>query len=155
MEIGPGTGNLTRHILRCEPKLLIAIEKDDKLAAELQRDFSQDARLRLVHADALEVDLVALTMLPGHVKVVANVPFNITTDLLRILLPLPNVASVHLMLQAEAAVRLTSTAAGDSAYRAISLFVAFYSVPAYCFMIDRRHFWPPPGVDAALAQGRA
>ena len=55
-------------------------------------------------------------------------------------------------MQAEAAARLTSTAAGDSAYRAISLFVAFYSVPAYCFTIDRKHFLPAPGVDAALAQ---
>ena len=55
-------------------------------------------------------------------------------------------------VQAEAAVRLTSTAAGDSAYRAMSLFVAFYSVPTYCFTIDRRHFLPAPGVDAALAQ---
>lgn len=96
---------------------------------------------------------------------------------MRRLLPLANVASVHLMLQvapvvtcsvgpppckhvlitttavqAEAAIRLTSTAAGDSAYRAMSLFVAFYSVPTYCFTIDRRHFLPAPGVDAALAQ---
>ena len=54
--------------------------------------------------------------------------------------------------QAEAALRLTSTAAGESAYRAISLFVAYYSTPRYCFTIDRRHFLPPPGVDAALAQ---
>ena len=62
-------------------------------------------------------------------------------------------ASSHVKaVQAEAAVRLTSTAAGDSAYRAMSLFVAFYSVPAYCFTINKRHFFPAPGVDAALAQ---
>lgn len=48
--------------------------------------------------------------------------------------------------------RLTSTAAGESAYRAMSLFVAFYSTATYCFSIDRSHFLPPPHVDAALAR---
>ena len=66
--------------------------------------------------------------------------------------PCKRVLIASMAAQAEAAMRLTSTAAGDSAYRAMSLFVAFYSVPTYCFTIDRRHFLPAPGVDAALAQ---
>ncbi len=110
----PGTGNLTRHLLSRRPALLVAVEKDDALAADLGRDLAQarparrqcrlcwrsghllgarlagvrgfacrglqDARVRVVHADALRANLRELTaLLPRPAKVVANVPFNITT----------------------------------------------------------------------------
>ncbi|GJP34108.1 hypothetical protein CLOM_g18573 [Closterium sp. NIES-68] len=84
-------------------------------------------------------------------KVVTNLPFNITTDFLRLFLPLGHlVATVVCMLQDEAAQRLVDASPAPSQYRPMSVFVTYYADPTYQFFVSRRSFLPPPNVDAAV-----
>ncbi|GFR49016.1 hypothetical protein Agub_g11037 [Astrephomene gubernaculifera] len=85
------------------------------------------------------------------VKVVANLPYNITKDLLLLLLPLGDLVSeLHIMIQHEAAVRLTERNPGGPEWRAANLRTLFYSKPSYRFRISRLLYDPVPGVDGAL-----
>eukprot|EP00897_Mesotaenium_endlicherianum_P007850 jgi/Mesen1/7093/ME000369S06415 len=84
-------------------------------------------------------------------KLVANLPFNITSDVVYKMLPLGDLfSSVVLMLQDEAAQRLVLEPASKSEFRRMSLFVQFYSNPVYNFYVPRKDFLPPPNVDAAV-----
>eukprot|EP00884_Botryococcus_braunii_P007266 jgi/Botrbrau1/16540/Bobra.0327s0007.1 len=162
LEIGPGTGNLTKQLLRTGAKI-IAVEKDDKLFENLQQSFCQEANLALIHGDILDVDLPAI--LKEHttkwasacqkVTVVANLPYNISSDFLKLILPMSDlIDDVYLMLQEEVANRVTSAMPGTSEYRAMSIFVQFYSVSKYLFRISRKAFFPVPGVDSAFVHFR-
>ncbi|GIL83214.1 hypothetical protein Vretimale_11273 [Volvox reticuliferus] len=85
------------------------------------------------------------------VKVVANLPYNITKDLLLLLLPLGDLISdLHIMIQHEAAVRLTERTPGGPEWRAANIRTLFYSRPRYRFRISRVKYDPVPGVDGAL-----
>ena len=96
-------------------------------------------------------------------KIVANLPFNITTDVLKFLLPRFSsmfreketstaAGDVYLLLQDETAQRLTECSVGDTNYRAMNVFVDCYcSDREYLFKIDRKAFFPAPNVDGALA----
>jgi len=81
LEIGPGTGALTRHLAE-QAGRVIAIEKDDELAARLQAEFADGTGVTIVHGDALETDLRTLVHDPARVKVVGNIPYNITSPLI-------------------------------------------------------------------------
>ena len=78
LEIGPGTGNLTRHILKKKPKKLIVIEKDNVLALNLQNKFSE--QINIINKDVLEVD--ELLLCDESLTVFGNLPYNISTEIL-------------------------------------------------------------------------
>ena len=78
LEIGPGTGNLTRHILKKKPKKLIVIEKDNVLAFNLQNKFSE--QINIINKDVLEVD--ELLLCDERLTVFGNLPYNISTEIL-------------------------------------------------------------------------
>lgn len=181
LEIGSGTGNLTRYML-AKGAEVVCVEKDDRLHEAFVKEFEEEVkskRLKVVHADVMrwlterdrrERELVAsggsVDQMLRFDKVVANLPFNITTDLLKFLLPRcesvfrPPTGSpesrpsgdVFLLLQDEAARRLCECRAGDSNYRAMNVLVdCFCSSTEYLFKIDRKAFFPAPNVDGALA----
>ncbi|XP_065864739.1 ribosomal RNA small subunit methyltransferase, chloroplastic isoform X2 [Euphorbia lathyris] len=84
-------------------------------------------------------------------KVVANIPFNISTDVVKELLPMGDIFSeVVLLLQDETALRLVESSIRTSEYRLINVFVNFYSDPEYKFRVPRSNFFPQPNVDAAV-----
>ncbi|CAL4890345.1 unnamed protein product [Urochloa decumbens] len=84
-------------------------------------------------------------------KVVSNLPFNVSTEVVKLLLPMGDVFSVVvLMLQDETAVRLADASIQTPEYRPINLFVNFYSEPEYKFRVDRENFFPRPKVDGAV-----
>ncbi|CAI5480717.1 unnamed protein product [Closterium sp. Yama58-4] len=88
-------------------------------------------------------------------KVVTNLPFNITTDFLRLFLPLGHlVSTVVCMLQDDAAQRLVDAAPAASQYRPMSVFVHYYADPTYQFFVSRRSFLPPPNVKRAFQAKR-
>ncbi|KAL6756203.1 S-adenosyl-L-methionine-dependent methyltransferase [Haematococcus lacustris] len=93
-----------------------------------------------------------LPPLPSQrIKVVANLPYNITKEFLKLMLPLGAwVSELSIMIQEEAAVRLVSAKPGDSDYRAMNMRVQLYSKPKYRFKISRFKYSPAPGVDGAL-----
>ncbi|CAK9145770.1 unnamed protein product [Ilex paraguariensis] len=90
-----------------------------------------------------------------HAKVVSNIPFNISTDVIKQLLPLGDIFSeVILLLQEEAALRFVDSSSRTSEYRPINIFINFYSDPEYKFKVPRTNFFPQPKVDAAIVAFR-
>src|SRR5690606_12693732 len=81
LEIGPGTGALTRHLAGAVRRL-IAIELDDELVVALRREFDGVPGVEIVHGNALEQDLEALAEDVSALKVVGNIPYNITSPLI-------------------------------------------------------------------------
>ena len=87
IEIGPGHGELTKHILKKKPRRLIIIKKDGKLAAELSKKLRND-NLRIIHGDARKLlpEAISEEKLPGvGYKIAGNIPYYITGYLLRII----------------------------------------------------------------------
>ena len=146
LEIGPGTGMLTRSLLARAGKV-VAIETDADLCIRLQETFAVDiaaSRLELVLGDARTFDLARL---PRGYRVVANIPYYLTGDLLRRLLEAERQpASLTLLIQKEVAERIVR-AKKESI---LSLSVKAYGTPEYAFTVPRGAFVPAPNVDSAV-----
>ncbi|KAK9788450.1 hypothetical protein WJX73_005673 [Symbiochloris irregularis] len=167
LEIGPGRGALTRHLLQAGSTVL-AVEKDTALAARLKGKLSSSsARFEVMEGDILQADIPALLQQLNSLhdgsqrssdhsphrqaRVVANLPFNITTEVIHMLLRLgDHISQVHLLLEDDTAKRLVKTQPGDPKYRAINVLVQYYATPLYHFRVPRTVFHPRPHVDAAL-----
>ena len=143
LEIGPGLGSLTK-LLVASAKRVVAIEKDEQLAAELPGRIQAD-NLEVITADILEFDL---SQLPAMYKVVANLPYYLTSRLLRSLLENPNPPSLmSLLIQKEVAERIVAKP-GQMSLLAFS--VQYYGQPKLLRVVPKELFQPPPRVDAAL-----
>ena len=152
IEIGPGIGTLTEAL--CERAgYVIAIEIDDKLIPILEENLSDKTNFTLVHGDALKVNYSAL--LAEHkefssIKVVANLPYYITTpilmDLLEKKLPLQ---SITVMVQKEVALRMKA-APGTKDYGALSLAVQYYTEPEIVQEVPPHCFIPRPNVSSMV-----
>lgn len=225
LEIGPGTGNLTRFLVATGAQV-IAVEKDDTLVERLREEFAQTPNIQLIHGDILRVGIPGILeqMQQQHVqrqqeldraqqqqtlsasgggsdeqqpespdspqgaarqrqqpeastsgrtgassadasswrqrggsgsrgslKVVANLPYNITKDFLKATLPLGgDVSELSIMIQHEVAERLVDPTPGRPDYRAMSIYTHYYSMPKYRLRIPRQKYFPVPGVDGAL-----
>ncbi|KAI3869822.1 hypothetical protein MKW98_031003 [Papaver atlanticum] len=160
LEIGPGTGSLTNVLLNSGATVL-AIEKDPHMVAHLRERFEDISSFMVLEEDFTKCHftshLMTLLKKPDeenfkHAKVVANIPFNISTDVVKELLPMGDIFSeVVLLLQDETALRLVDASLRTSEYRPINVFVNFYSDPEYNFQVLRSNFFPEPNVDAAVA----
>ena len=150
VEIGPGLGALTQHLVAAV-KRVVAIELDDRLAERLRRDLAGHANFELIHQDALSVDFASLG-LPADFKVIGNIPYNITTPLLFKLLERgTRPALIVLMVQKEVAVRATAPP-GDKDYGALSVGVQSVAQAERLFTVGRGAFKPVPGVDSAIVR---
>ncbi|KAG8391752.1 hypothetical protein BUALT_Bualt01G0219700 [Buddleja alternifolia] len=162
LEIGPGTGSLTNALVTAGATVL-AIEKDPYMAAVVRERFAGLDRVKVVEEDFTRSNIrshmssILLSKTPSDgnsspAKVVANIPFNISTDVVKQLLPMGDIFSeVILLLQDEAALRLVDSSLKSSEYRPINIFVNFYSDPEYKIKVSRTNFFPQPKVDAAIA----
>lgn len=146
LEIGPGTGMLTRQLLE-RAKKVIAVEADRELFERLQKDFEADiaeGRLALTHGDIREF---AISALPKGYALVANIPYYLTGDIFRMFFESDNQPStMTLLVQKEVAERI-SRAKKESI---LSLSVKAYGMPKYEFTVPRGAFKPSPGVDSAV-----
>ncbi|CAA7391853.1 unnamed protein product [Spirodela intermedia] len=161
LEIGPGTGSLT-NVLINSGATVIAIEKDPRMATLVRDRFEGVDSLMILQEDFTKChvsshvsQLLESKKSTGggvkHAKVVANVPFNISTEIIKRLLPLGDIFSdVVLLLQDETAFRLVDSQLRTSEYRAINIFVNFFSDAEYRFKVDRTNFFPRPNVDGAV-----
>ncbi|MGH7462828.1 MAG: 16S rRNA (adenine(1518)-N(6)/adenine(1519)-N(6))-dimethyltransferase RsmA, partial [Longimicrobiales bacterium] len=148
VEIGPGLGALTEHLLG-NVERLIAIELDDRLAHRLQQLHGQRSDFNLLHEDALQVDLSAL-QLPAHFKVVGNIPYNITTPLLfKLLERCARPAVLIVMVQKEVAQRI-SAPPGNKEYGALSVGIQSIARVERLFNVGAGSFRPVPGVDSTV-----
>ncbi len=146
IEIGPGLGHLT-HVLTQRARKVLAIEVDDRLIPLLQDEFGATRNFDLLHADALEYDYDSLS---GSWKVVANLPYYISTPLIqKLILHRSKFVSLTLMLQKEVAERIAAPAGGKE-YGFLSVLVQLYAVPRIEFKVPAGAFTPRPEVDSAV-----
>jgi 16S rRNA (adenine1518-N6/adenine1519-N6)-dimethyltransferase len=146
LEIGPGLGSLTRH-LALQARRVVAVEIDGKLVAALRQVVGQFANVTVVQGDILAVNLQELFTQPNYL-VVANIPYNITSALIRHLLEgAAPPRRLVLTVQQEVARRICASP-GDLSLLALS--VQVYGQPAICASIPAGAFYPPPRVDSAV-----
>lgn len=148
LEIGPGLGTLTSELLRRVNKV-IAVEFDSDLAAKLPGQFP-GKNLEVINTDILQFDLNSL---PVGYKVVANVPYYITSKIVEKLMTAANKPSVAVLLvQKEVAHRIAAKP-GDLSILALSAQV--YAEASLGVDVPREYFTPPPKVDSAVVVLRA
>lgn len=147
IEIGPGTGNLTRHLLDRGARVT-AVEVDPDLAALLRAEI-HSPDFTLVEADAMETDFAALA--GGRpVKLAANIPYNITTPLLfRLLDAREHFHDLLLLIQREVAERIVAEPGGRE-YGIISAQAQLLCDAALLFEVGPEAFMPRPKVSSAL-----
>ena len=147
LEIGPGLGTLTAR-LAAQAGTVTAVELDDRLIELLRADFADRPHVTIVHGDILKLDLAALVPLDRPYKVVANLPYYITSAVLRQLLEAERRPDlVVVMVQREVAERICA-APGDLSLLAVS--VQFYATPRIIQHVPAGAFYPPPKVDSAV-----
>ena len=143
LEIGPGLGTLTQKLVTTAAKV-VAVEFDPDLARDLSSRVAAP-NLEVIHHDILHFDL---TSLPANYKVAANVPYYITTKLLRLLLESPNSPSVvALLVQKEVAQRMAAEP-GDMSILAVA--TQFYAQAQLHEVVPAKLFTPPPKVDSQI-----
>lgn len=146
LEIGPGTGNLTRVLAQSAARV-IAVEVDDRLVPLLQDEFGDHPAVQVVHADILQMPVGELVS-DGPYVVVANLPYYITSAILRHLLTgAPRPQRLVVTVQREVAERITA-APGDMSLLAVS--VQFYGQPQVAMRLNAGTFWPRPEVESAV-----
>jgi len=154
LEVGAGVGILTAALAERAGRV-VAVELDDDLQVALRGLFALQPRVEIVAADILRVDPAALLGLPpgaggrqAGYKVVANLPYNITSAVLRHLLEAPvRPERLVVMVQQEVAQRLLAQP-GDMSVLAVS--VQLYAAPSLVTLVPAASFHPPPKVDSAV-----
>jgi len=150
VEIGPGQGALTLPLLDRIQHLQV-VELDRDLIVELERRIAQQ-RLTIHSADALRFDFRSLASNGQRLRVVGNLPYNISTPLMFHLLDQVDViADMHFMLQKEVVDRLTATP-GSSDWGRLSVMIQYYCQTDYLFFVPPEAFSPPPKVDSAVVR---
>jgi len=152
LEVGPGPGGLTRGLLAEGARRVLAVEKDARCMAPLAEiAAAYPGRLEVVNADALGLDISAHLTPP--VRVVANLPYNIGTELLiRWLSPEawpPFWTSLTLMFQKEVAQRIVAKP-GDKAYGRLALLAQWRADPRIVLTLPPEAFTPAPKVHSAV-----
>lgn len=143
LEIGPGAGSLTSALIK-QKALITAVEKDTFFAEKLPR---LSENLTVYNEDILTFDL---NTLKKNTKVIANLPYNITTPILSHLLQHKQYfSSFTLMVQKEVAQRICAKP-HTKAYGSLSVFIQYYTDPTYAFTVSGSCFIPKPKVDSAV-----
>jgi len=144
VEIGPGTGALTARLVERAARV-VAIEFDRKLIEPLREQFVERDNFRLIEADALEADICDFIKPSTSARLVANLPYNISTAILQRLIEQPCIPEMVLMLQKEVVDRMLA-AAGSSDRGYLSVLVEAYCESQKLFDVSPGAFRPPPKV---------
>jgi 16S rRNA (adenine1518-N6/adenine1519-N6)-dimethyltransferase len=146
LEVGPGTGALTERLARAARRV-IAVEIDERLRGPLEALQAAHPNLTVIFADILKVDVLSAVG-PGDFVVVANVPYYISSAILRHLLEAPRrPRRLVLTVQYELAERIVAPP-GDLSLLAVS--VAYYGRAQIAGRLPPAVFWPRPDVDSAV-----
>jgi 16S rRNA (adenine1518-N6/adenine1519-N6)-dimethyltransferase len=154
IEIGPGTGLLTQHLLASPLKRLIAYELDARAIPELREMFlAEGERFEVKEQDFLEADLHELALAEGQkLRVVGNIPYYITSPILfKLIDGREAVRDALLLVQLEVAERLTAKPS-TKAYGIPTILANFFGEVTMLFRVPRGAFRPVPNVDSALVR---
>ena len=149
IEIGPGLGFLTEKLIE-KSKYLTAFEIDDDLIPVLNKKFQGRDNFSLVHEDFMTTDLGTFLKGKKNIKVVANIPYYITSPIINKLIEYrKNISEIYLMVQKEVAERIASEA-GSKNMSLLTHAVQFYADAEYLFTVPKEKFSPVPKVDSAF-----
>lgn len=149
IEIGPGVGTLTRELLK-KAKKVYAIELDSDLLPILTEELKEFNNFELIHKDALKVDFNEIIAEEKSVKVVANLPYYVTTPIIaKLLTENYNFKSLTIMIQKEVGERISSEP-NCKEYGAISLLVQYYCDVQVVRKVSSNAFIPRPKVESIV-----
>ena len=146
LEIGPGQGALTQYLVQSKAKLT-AIEIDKRVIEDLQKRFSN---LNLIQQDFLDLELSHFASESQKIRVVGNIPYNITSPILFKLFDNNLIIrDAVFMVQLEVAKRMTAKI-GSKDYGILSILLEYYGKTELAFKVSRNVFFPKPNVDSAI-----
>ncbi len=151
LEIGPGIGVLTQELCQAAAKV-VSVELDRALLPVLDETLSEYDNVEIVNGDIMKVSLsqVLDERLSGlRLAACANLPYNITTPVLRLLLESERFEQITVMIQKEVARRICAKP-GTPEYGAFTLFVEYYASPSICFDVPPDCFYPRPKVTSTV-----
>lgn len=152
VEIGPGMGALTEGLLQGAAGRLTVIELDRDLVPVLLAQFSDYPDFKVHQADALKFDFSQLANDNERLRIVGNLPYNISTPLIFHLLSFSAlIKDMHFMLQKEVVQRLSATA-GNRNYGRLSVMAQYHCQITALFEVPPQAFHPQPKVDSAIVQ---
>ena len=154
LEIGPGTGILTQELAK-HAKKVIAIEKDKKMVEVLKETLKDYKNVEIIQGDILKFQITNTKsqknlklQIPKTYKIVANLPYYITSSVIRKFLELENPSQLMvLMVQKEVAQRICTR---PPKMNLLAVSVQFYAKPEIIDYVSKKSFWPKPKVDSAI-----
>ena len=149
LEIGPGQGALTQHIICAGPLRYYAVEIDKTLAGSLTTQYQE--QINVLQQDFLEFDLGSIPeSANSKLKIIGNLPYHITSPIFfKLIDDYKTIDSAVLMIQKEVARRITA-GHGNKEYGILSVVSQAYSNVEYLFEVKRGNFYPAPDVDSAV-----
>jgi len=152
IEIGPGRGAITEPLLEATNGNLDVVELDRDLIPILNAQFFKYEGLTIHEADALQFDFRKLAVDDKPLRMVGNLPYNISTPLMFHLLEYSDIIQdMHFMLQKEVVQRLCASP-GDSAYGRLGIMMQYRCETRYLFTVPPGAFTPPPKVESAIVR---
>lgn len=152
LEVGPGMGTLTEE-LALNAKKVVAVELDQTLLPILDETLFKYDNVEIIHGDILKIDINKLIdehLEGGPIKIVANLPYYVTTPILTMFLEGEyNIDSINVMVQKEVADRM-SAKPGNKDYGSLSVFVNFYTNPEIVLKVPKTVFMPQPKIDSSV-----
>lgn len=151
LEIGPGIGTLSEELLE-HIHFLYMVEIDGRAVEVLEETLKRYSNKKIIHEDILKVDFSKILEKNQKIKVVANLPYYITTPILAKLLPKREYfESITVMVQKEVAERMVAEK-DSKTYGSLSVFIQYYAEAEILMTVPPTAFMPPPKVDSAVIQ---
>jgi 16S rRNA (adenine1518-N6/adenine1519-N6)-dimethyltransferase len=149
IEVGPGLGTLTSELVK-KAGTIVAVELDEKLSSQLKLKLSGLTNLSVVNADILEVNIADLIKDQGTYKVVANIPYYITSPILHYFLEAPLKPSLMvMMMQREVGEAIV---AGPGKLSMLAISVQVFSKPSLISIVSPQSFYPQPKVESVIVR---
>ncbi|MBN2539720.1 MAG: ribosomal RNA small subunit methyltransferase A [Deltaproteobacteria bacterium] len=149
VEIGAGLGAMTAMIA-ITVKKVVALEIDPKLVAVLGEELKDISNVEIIHADVLRYDFSAPACGGIRIKVIGNIPYNVSSQILfRLIEFREHISSATLMFQKEVADRITAPP-GTKEYGILSVIISMYAAPSKIMTVPATCFYPRPKVDSVV-----
>jgi len=148
LEVGPGLGVLTKELVKAAGRV-VAVEKDRELAEILKKELADFKNLEIAEGDILKTNLSDYNLKANNYKLIANIPYYLTSHLIRAFLEGESPKEIILLIQKEVAERIC---AAPPKMSLLAVSVQFYADAAIIAPVSKNSFWPAPKVDSAIVK---